>query len=87
MASDFSNVTATLSADSHTLMIAGQATTQQTRPVHVSAVIGAGADTETLELDGSDTQTVAEATALTSVTDDIGGVWTIAADGQSATRA
>jgi len=84
MASDFSNVTASLSADGNNLTIAGKATTSQTQNVHVSSVISAGGDSETVESDGTRTITVAETTTITSVSDDLGGVWVIAADGQSA---
>jgi hypothetical protein len=83
---DFSNVTTSYDQATQTVSIAGQATQLVDTPVHITETITAGdGTTETLEADGTRAIPTPVATNLTSVTDDLGGVYVIAADGQSAT--
>ena len=86
---DFTGVSVALDAASTTLTLSGQAHGPVAHPVTVHSVITSPSDgtSETLDTEGTLTTNDALPTGLTDVSDNLGGVWTIAADGQSATRA
>lgn len=84
---DFSGLSETLSADGKTLTLSGSATAPVSSPVTTTEVITAGDGTsETLHESGTVSVVKPTTAVYSSVTDSLGGVWTIAADGHSAVR-
>lgn len=85
MAADFSGVLVQLDASATHVTLSGKAHGPVAHPVTVDETITASdGSAETLHSTGTRTTTDALATGLTAVSDSLGGVWTIAADGQSA---
>lgn len=82
---DFANVTSTFDQASGTVSLHGKARGPKATPVHITETVTAEDGTsETLETDGVREVVSDLAVNYTSVTDDQGGVYAIAADGQSA---
>lgn len=83
---DFADVSVTL--DNTTLNLHGQATSDVDTPFTATATVKDNVDgtTTTYTVAGSRSVKTAQETVLESVTDDQGGNWQIAADGQSATE-
>jgi len=86
---DFSPTNVTLSADANTVTLTGQATAPVPTAVTVTTIIqaadGSGnPPTDTVVEQGSRLVTKGVPTTIKSVSDNIGGHYTIAADGQSA---
>lgn len=83
MSADFSNVAASEDSPGH-VALTGKATGVESQPVAITVLIEAAGDSESLSFTGTRDRTVDLPTVIQSVSDDQGGTWVVAEDGQSA---
>lgn len=80
---DFSHVSVSEDSPGH-VALAGKASGSETVPVSVTVTVEAGGESDSLSFQSERTRTADLPTVIASVSDDQGGTWTVAADGQSA---
>lgn len=83
MSADFSHVSVAEDAPGH-VALTGAAQDVESVVVAIDVSVRAGDETESLSLQGTRDHSVDVPTVIASVSDDQGGVWVVADDGQSA---